>query len=101
VADQEDEAAFRDLEIDVVERARPVGIGRAKRRGAITWDALGVGHYRSFFGAGAEVHTLQTMNFDLTDEQRAIQSLCREFARDEVAPRPSASTAKPSSRTTS
>jgi butyryl-CoA dehydrogenase len=26
------------------------------------------------------------MNFDLTDEQRAIQSLCREFARDEVAP---------------
>ncbi len=28
----------------------------------------------------------QTMNFDLTDEQKAIQSLCREFARDEVAP---------------
>ena len=27
------------------------------------------------------------MNFDLTDEQRAIQSLCREFARDEVRPR--------------
>ena len=27
------------------------------------------------------------MDFDLTDEQRAIQSLCREFARDEVAPR--------------
>jgi short-chain 2-methylacyl-CoA dehydrogenase len=26
------------------------------------------------------------MNFDLTDEQKAIQSLCREFARDEVAP---------------
>ena len=26
------------------------------------------------------------MNFDLTEEQRAIQSLCREFARDEVAP---------------
>jgi short/branched chain acyl-CoA dehydrogenase len=28
----------------------------------------------------------QTMNFDLTDEQKAIQSLCRDFARDEVAP---------------
>jgi short/branched chain acyl-CoA dehydrogenase len=27
------------------------------------------------------------MDFDLNDEQRAIQSLCREFARDEVAPR--------------
>ncbi len=27
------------------------------------------------------------MDFDLTDEQKAIQSLCREFARDEVAPR--------------
>lgn len=26
------------------------------------------------------------MNFDLTDEQKAIQSLCRDFARDEVAP---------------
>jgi short/branched chain acyl-CoA dehydrogenase len=30
---------------------------------------------------------LCTMDFDLTDEQKAIQSLCREFARDEVAPR--------------
>jgi butyryl-CoA dehydrogenase len=27
------------------------------------------------------------MNFDLTDEQRAIQMLCREFANDEVKPR--------------
>ncbi|MDQ6931288.1 MAG: acyl-CoA dehydrogenase family protein [Candidatus Eremiobacteraeota bacterium] len=27
------------------------------------------------------------MNFDLSDEQKAIQSLCREFAREEVAPR--------------
>ncbi|MBV8600140.1 MAG: acyl-CoA dehydrogenase family protein [Candidatus Eremiobacteraeota bacterium] len=27
------------------------------------------------------------MDFDLTEEQKAIQSLCREFARDEVAPR--------------
>jgi butyryl-CoA dehydrogenase len=27
------------------------------------------------------------MNFDLTDDQRAIQELCREFARDEVRPR--------------
>ena len=27
------------------------------------------------------------MDFDLTDEQRAIQDLCREFARDEVRPR--------------
>jgi butyryl-CoA dehydrogenase len=27
------------------------------------------------------------MNFDLSDEQRAIQTLCREFARDEVRPR--------------
>src|ERR1700760_5046420 len=27
------------------------------------------------------------MDFDLTPEQRAIQDLCREFARDEVAPR--------------
>jgi butyryl-CoA dehydrogenase len=27
------------------------------------------------------------MDFDLTDEQRAIQALCREFARDEVRPR--------------
>jgi short/branched chain acyl-CoA dehydrogenase len=27
------------------------------------------------------------MNFDLTSEQRAIQSLCREFAQDEVKPR--------------
>jgi butyryl-CoA dehydrogenase len=27
------------------------------------------------------------MNFDLTDEQRAIQMLCREFAADEVKPR--------------
>jgi butyryl-CoA dehydrogenase len=27
------------------------------------------------------------MDFDLSDEQRAIQSLCREFARDVVAPR--------------
>ncbi len=26
------------------------------------------------------------MNFDLTDEQKAIAGLCREFARDEVAP---------------
>jgi short/branched chain acyl-CoA dehydrogenase len=26
------------------------------------------------------------MNFDLTDEQKAIQQLCREFAREEVAP---------------
>jgi butyryl-CoA dehydrogenase len=26
------------------------------------------------------------MDFDLTDEQRAIQALCREFAREEVAP---------------
>ncbi|MGH7728871.1 MAG: acyl-CoA dehydrogenase family protein [Vulcanimicrobiaceae bacterium] len=27
------------------------------------------------------------MDFDLSDEQRAIQALCREFARDEVRPR--------------
>jgi len=27
------------------------------------------------------------MNFDLTEEQKAIQSLCRDFAREEVAPR--------------
>ncbi|MBC5829201.1 MAG: acyl-CoA dehydrogenase family protein [Candidatus Eremiobacteraeota bacterium] len=27
------------------------------------------------------------MNFDLTEEQKEIQSLCREFAREEVAPR--------------
>jgi len=27
------------------------------------------------------------MNFDLTDEQRAIQSLCRDFARERVRPR--------------
>jgi len=27
------------------------------------------------------------MDFELTDEQKAIQSLCRDFARDEVAPR--------------
>ena len=27
------------------------------------------------------------MDFDLSDEQRAIQSLCREFAHDEVKPR--------------
>lgn len=27
------------------------------------------------------------MNFDLTDEQKEIQALCREFAREEVAPR--------------
>jgi butyryl-CoA dehydrogenase len=27
------------------------------------------------------------MNFDLTDEQKAIQSLCRDFAQGEVAPR--------------
>jgi butyryl-CoA dehydrogenase len=27
------------------------------------------------------------MNFDLSDEQKAIQSLCREFAQGEVAPR--------------
>jgi short/branched chain acyl-CoA dehydrogenase len=27
------------------------------------------------------------MDFELSDEQKAIQSLCREFARDEVAPR--------------
>jgi short/branched chain acyl-CoA dehydrogenase len=27
------------------------------------------------------------MDFDLTDEQKAIQSLCRDFARDEVAPK--------------
>jgi butyryl-CoA dehydrogenase len=27
------------------------------------------------------------MDFELTEEQRAIQSLCREFARDEVKPR--------------
>ena len=26
------------------------------------------------------------MNFDLTDEQKAIRDLCREFAQDEVAP---------------
>src|SRR5579884_2065414 len=26
------------------------------------------------------------MNFDLTDEQKAIRDLCREFAREEVAP---------------
>ena len=30
---------------------------------------------------------LRDMNFDLTDEQKAIQSLCRDFAREEVAPR--------------
>ena len=27
------------------------------------------------------------MDFDLTDEQKAIQGLAREFARDEVRPR--------------
>jgi short-chain 2-methylacyl-CoA dehydrogenase len=27
------------------------------------------------------------MDFDLTDEQKAIQALCRDFAREEVAPR--------------
>jgi len=27
------------------------------------------------------------MNFDLTDEQKAIQQLCRDFAREEVAPK--------------
>ncbi|MDQ6825600.1 MAG: acyl-CoA dehydrogenase family protein, partial [Candidatus Eremiobacteraeota bacterium] len=27
------------------------------------------------------------MNFDLSEDQKAIQSLCREFACDEVAPR--------------
>src|SRR5579872_3921273 len=27
------------------------------------------------------------MDFDLTEEQKAIQALCRDFAREEVAPR--------------
>ncbi|HMC48287.1 MAG TPA: acyl-CoA dehydrogenase family protein, partial [Caballeronia sp.] len=27
------------------------------------------------------------MNFDLSDDQKAIQSLCRDFAREEVAPK--------------
>jgi short/branched chain acyl-CoA dehydrogenase len=30
---------------------------------------------------------LRIMNFDLTDDQKAIQSLCRDFAREEVAPK--------------
>ena len=34
------------------------------------------------------------MDFDLTDEQKAIQALCREFARDEVARAPRRSIAK-------
>jgi len=38
------------------------------------------------YWAGLGSYLWQTMNFDLTDEQKAIQSLCREFARDEVAP---------------
>ncbi len=32
-------------------------------------------------------YTFETMDFDLTPEQRAIQSLAREFAHDEVRPR--------------
>ncbi|MBV9972239.1 MAG: acyl-CoA dehydrogenase family protein, partial [Candidatus Eremiobacteraeota bacterium] len=27
------------------------------------------------------------MDFDLSDEQKAIQQLCRDFAREEIAPR--------------
>jgi butyryl-CoA dehydrogenase len=34
------------------------------------------------------------MNFELTDDQKAIQALCREFAREEVAPRAEENDAK-------
>jgi short/branched chain acyl-CoA dehydrogenase len=36
---------------------------------------------------GGRTYTFETMDFDLTEEQRAIQQLAREFARDEVRPR--------------
>jgi short-chain 2-methylacyl-CoA dehydrogenase len=44
--------------------------------------ALGLNRYWAGFGS----YLRCCMNFDLTDEQKAIRDLCREFARDEVAP---------------
>ena len=78
VADEKDELAFCDLEADVIEGAHAV---RVDERDAAEGDHR---CERSFPEGAAYTFA---MNFDLTDEQKAIQSLAREFAQNEVRPR--------------
>ncbi len=78
VPDKEDEIAFRNLEANVVEGAHSVRIDkRNAAEGDHRWE-------RSLNEARGYTFA---MDFDLTDEQRAMPGLAREFARDEVRPR--------------
>src|SRR5579863_2578816 len=78
MADEEDEVALADLEAYVVQGAHAVRIDeRNAAQGDHRWE-------RSF--SQSRGYT-SAMDFELTDEQKAIQSLAREFARDEVRPR--------------
>ena len=86
MADEEDETALFDLEIDVIQRSRPVGVD--ERNAAESDHALEGTPAQGFnrYWAARSPYLRYSMNFDLSDEQKAIQSLCRDFAREEVAP---------------
>ena len=79
MTDEEDEVALADLEAYVVQGAHAVRID--ERNAAQDEIIAGRGVFRRSRGYTS------AMDFDLTDEQKAIQGLAREFARDEVRPR--------------
>src|SRR5580692_6643947 len=76
--DEEDEVTLADLEAYVVQGAHAIGIDERNtaQRDHRCERSFSQGRGYTF-----------AMDFDLTDEQKAIQGLAREFARDEVRPR--------------
>src|ERR1700733_1794947 len=84
MTDEEDEIRLPDLQIDVVQCARTVWIGQ--RYTAKFDHVLSTSHYRRGVFPNVIPTYLRSMNFDLSDEQKAIQALCRDFAREVVAP---------------
>src|ERR1700687_4273532 len=86
--DQEDEIGLTDLEVDIVEGPRSVRIDErhtAKSDHEAPLRSIRIVLKRGLSDPPGAIPA--AMDFDLTDEQKAIQSLCREFARDEVAPK--------------
>jgi butyryl-CoA dehydrogenase len=78
MTDEEDEVALADLEAYIVQGAHAIGIDERNtaQRDHRCERSFSQGRGYTF-----------AMDFDLTDEQKAIQGLAREFARDEVRPR--------------
>ena len=80
---EKDKRTLRNFQIDVIKCPYAVGISQSYAAKA---DHVVVPRIRGFFPNIPQSY-LRSMNFDLSDDQKAIQSLCRDFAREEVAPK--------------